>query len=153
MRTVSFTVFGIAQAKGSSRAFTPKGWSRPIITSTNKSLKAWESAVRVVAQQHAGTFFDGPVRLELAFYLPRPKSLAKKVLHCTTRPDLDKQARAAIDPLTGVLFKDDAQVVELRASKQYAPEGKPACCVVTVADAAPPAAVALSLFEGIGRRE
>jgi len=144
VRIVSFRVFGIAQSKGSSRAFIPRGWKRPVITSTNKNLKQWESAVRFAAQQHADTFFDGPVRLEIAFYLPRPKSLPKKVLHCTTKPDASKLVRGTEDALTGVLFRDDAQVVDLHAAKCYAPVGKPACCVITVADAEPPPAIDFS---------
>jgi hypothetical protein len=35
---VSFRVLGLPQAKGSTKAFMPKGWTRPILTSTCKGL-------------------------------------------------------------------------------------------------------------------
>ncbi len=34
-------------------------------------------------------------------------------------PDVDKLARCALDALSGVVIKDDAQVVELYARKRY----------------------------------
>ena len=41
-------------------------------------------------------------------------------------PDLDK-LRAALDGITGILINDDSQVVDLRATKNYAgeDEGRP----------------------------
>ena len=135
---VTFQVFGIAQPKGSSRAFLPKGHTRPIVTSDNPRLKDWESAVRSAAQLFAEThFIDGPVALDLAFYLPKPKSAPKKRTHCITRPDTSKLIRSTEDALIGVLFKDDAAVVEIRATKAYAPVGSAAKAVITVRSAAP----------------
>lgn len=117
---ICFTVFGEARPKGSARAFVPKGWTRPIITSDNKSLKAWESKIAAVAQTVAsGQLITGPVILTVSFYLPRPKSLPKKAVQHTKRPDLDKLVRGATDALTGVLWKDDAQIVSITASKSY----------------------------------
>jgi len=46
-----------------------------------------------------------------------------------------------------VLFKDDASVVEVKASKHYAPERTAPCVLVTVRDAAPPPAIEALLFE------
>ena len=118
---LSFSVLGRPQPKGSTRAFVPKGWARPIVTSDNKGVKAWEQAVRYEAQRAAqGTFFSGPVALILSFDLPRPASLPKRVTEHITRPDLDKLTRAVGDALTGVLWRDDSQVVCLDAEKHYA---------------------------------
>lgn len=122
-----FTVYGVAQPKGSARAFIPKGWTRPIITSDNKGLRAWEDTIRAELQRVMGelepfarqTLFDAPISLSIVFRLPRPKSKPKHVTMPTSRPDLDKCVRGAIDALTGVLFKDDAQVVAIVARKVY----------------------------------
>lgn len=144
---VVFKVWGVVQPKGSSRAFIPKGWKRAIVTSANPRLKDWEGNVRAAAQIYAETnFFDGPVALELAFYLPKPKSAPKSRTHCTTRPDLSKCIRSTEDALIGVLFTDDSAVVDVKASKHYAPEGSAACVVITVRAAAPPVAVPGELF-------
>lgn len=50
------------------------------------------------------------------------------------KPDVDKMARAVLDALTGVLWVDDAQVVDLHATKVY---GAAPHTVVTV-QAPPP---------------
>ena len=127
-----FTVYGEAQPQGSARAFTPKGWSRPIITSDNADLKSWR---QLVAEHASGAVAKLPpaerslllegVRLTIAFYLPRPKSLPKRVTAHTKKPDIDKLVRACCDALTAICFRDDSQVCELVTAKHYASEGVP----------------------------
>lgn len=125
--SISFTVHGVAQPKGSTRAFMPKGARFPVVTSDNKSLKGWEQTIRgelqvVMARTNKATLaaiFESPVAVGLRFHLPRPKS-KKKAKYPTTKPDVDKLARAAIDALSGVAFKDDNQVVAVQARKVYA---------------------------------
>jgi Holliday junction resolvase RusA-like endonuclease len=56
---------------------------------------------------------------ELSFRLPKPKSLPKGQVFMTKRPGLDKLVRSVKDALRGVLYRDDAQVVRLTASKTY----------------------------------
>lgn len=123
--TLEFDVYGLPQPQGSAKAFVPKGWTRPVVTSDNPNLKDWRRLVASAAQPHAPTtgLLAGPVRLTLAFALARPQSLPKKRTHHITRPDVDKLARAVLDALTGILLRDDSQVVELVASKAYAELG------------------------------
>lgn len=121
MTSVKFTVVGVARPKGSAKAFLPKGWTRPIITSDNKSLKGWEDSVRAALQQHVpGQFFQGPVLVKVLFELPRPKSLKKGESVHVKRPDLDKLVRGSLDAMKGVLWNDDSQVIDIHASKRYA---------------------------------
>lgn len=117
---VRFRVIGNAKPKGSMRAFIPKGWNRPVLTSTSSSVKTWEQTIRHVAQDYSEAYTTGPVRVRLRFSLARPKSLSRQVCSHTKRPDVDKLARAALDALTGILWKDDSQVTSLLASKVYA---------------------------------
>ena len=120
MTPIRFTVYGDALAKGSMRAFTPKGWTRPVITSATKGLKAWESKIAAAAQlQASGVLLTGPVALLVTFYLARPKAIRDKVVPHTKRPDLDKLIRGATDALTGTIWKDDAQVSSILAEKYY----------------------------------
>ena len=117
---IQFTVYGDPAPKGSSRAFVPKGWTRPIITSATKGLKAWEGKIAAAAGVLAnGVLLTDPVIVTIAFYLSRPKSKKKGPIPHTTRPDLDKLIRGATDALTGIVWKDDAQAVEIRATKAY----------------------------------
>jgi Holliday junction resolvase RusA-like endonuclease len=136
--TLAFRVVGIARSMGSKRAFIPKGWKTALITDSNRSLKAWQSLVASAAGaaiQARGSWqlLDGPVRLSLAFYLPRPQAYAKKPwMPHTKAPDLDKLARGGIDSLSGIVFHDDAQIVELVAGKFYAAPGAVPHCDVKV---------------------
>lgn len=108
---------------------------RAIVTSDNKNLRAWADSVRYAAQD-LEAFFEGPVRLEIEFFFSRPKSVSvKKRPHMVTRPDTSKLVRGAEDALNGILWKDDAQVVALIATKHYV-DG-PAGAVVTVTEVLP----------------
>lgn len=138
-RTVSFQVVGIAQPKGSTRAFVPKGWTRPIITTDNPKSKGWQQLVSEQAQTVARDgLFVGPVVLTVTFHLPRPQSLPKRVLHHMKKPDLDKLVRSTKDALKGILYGDDAQVVDLHARKAYAAIAAAPCAHITVAEAVAP---------------
>jgi crossover junction endodeoxyribonuclease RusA len=135
VENLTFTVFGVPQPQGSAKAFMPKGARFPIVTSDNPQLKGWrqlvaESASRALSGH--GVFIAGPIRVCADFYLPRPKSLAKKDRAHMTRPDVDKCARAILDALTKVIWHDDAQVVQLKVTKAYAAVGESPCAVISV---------------------
>lgn len=127
--TLAFTVYGVAQPKGNLRAINLRGMKFPIVTESNRSVKSWSQLVAHAASTAIGelpaesrALCDGPVRLTLAFYLPRPKKFAKRgvpVAHLTA-PDLDKLWRAIGDALTHVVYHDDKQIVEAIAGKFYA---------------------------------
>ena len=98
---------------------------KPIITSSAKGLGTWRRLVADVAQNYAPVEpWDGPVGIELHFGLPKPKSAPRrKRVWPDKRPDLDKLTRAVLDALTYVVFADDSQVIEIRASKDYGAPG------------------------------
>jgi len=148
-RRVAFVVNGTAQPKGSARAFVPLAWARAavrqgrapraVVTTDNPRSKDWEARVARRAQAvvaAGGGAFVGPVALAITFALPRPASVRRRAP--TTRPDVDKLARAVLDALTGVLYADDAQVVDLHTRKRYAVTRPGAWIAVeAAADAAP----------------
>jgi crossover junction endodeoxyribonuclease RusA len=120
-----FVVIGVPQQKGSMRAFVPKGWTRPILTSTNAKAKPWQQQVAHAAGEairQMPTFrpFEGAVRLQAIFYMPRPKSIKNRMPDHLKAPDIDKLLRSAIDALSKIVFRDDALIVEVAARKQYA---------------------------------
>jgi Holliday junction resolvase RusA-like endonuclease len=122
---LAFTVYGTPVPQGSTRAFIPKGWNRPIITAANAKTKPWKQEIAgVVLAEMERTGFqpiaDGPVWIEVLFYFERPKSVKSR--HKTTKPDIDKLIRSLLDALTGHLFKDDAQVTSCRAMKVFTTE-------------------------------
>lgn len=144
-RSVTFTVWGRPQQKGSARQIPigGKAGAPMLITSDNKSLKAWEACVRAAAQQVAGdVFFMDAVALEVVFVFPRPKSVSeRKRREMTTAPDLSKLVRGVEDAITKVLWTDDALVTRIVAAKTYGPPDRPGHAVITITDVRPVAAV------------
>lgn len=133
--SISFTVYCKPEPQGSIRAFMPKGWKRPVLTSDNKDLKSFRQEVSktalLAAQQYKCAYsFDElpfpkhqPVEMTVAFYFQRPPSIPKKRTCHVVKPDLSKLLRAAEDSLTGIIYADDAQIVRIHTEKHYgAPE-------------------------------
>lgn len=140
--TLTFTVLGVSQPQGSTKAFVPKGWTRAIVTSTTKGLKPWrasiaEAASRALENARLQPFAAGPVSLDVTFYLPRPQKFCTKkyagvdVPH-VTKPDTDKLVRACKDALTRVIWHDDSQVTDVLARKRYVAVGETPRAEITV---------------------
>lgn len=135
-----FTVRGVPVPQGSMKGFVlPSG--QVAITSDNPKLKQWRKTVADTARVELWCRpgdqrqpLAGPVRLALVFVLPRPPSLAKRIVDHVHKPDLDKLVRAVCDALTGVVWVDDRQVVRLHAEKEYG--AVPGVSVIVGADRA-----------------
>lgn len=108
-------VQGLPIAQGSKNAYNRGG--RIVLVESAKGLKAWRETVAHVAGLSKREITRDAVRLQLLFLMPAPKKLVRK--YPTTKPDLDKLARACLDALTGVWYVDDAQVVSLTVEKAY----------------------------------
>ena len=128
---LEFTCYARPEPQGSSRGFVMKGtWGRKdrvVITSANKKLKPYRqeltNTVSVMLSERglerplAGKHI--PVMLDFIFYFQKPPSIPKKRTELVVKPDLDKICRSTIDSLTGLLYLDDAQVVQFTARKAY----------------------------------
>ena len=129
---ITFDVRGVPVPQGSSRGFAVNGHVH--ITSDNRNLAAWRRLVSDVAQGHAPReLWEGPVSVSLRFRLPIPKSRpttrgrGKKKHRIRVwpdrKPDLDKLVRSALDSLTGIVVRDDAQFVRILTTKDYGVPG------------------------------
>lgn len=116
---MKFWVAGLPVPQGSVRAFVIAGRAR-VTSDTGHRLGDWRNAIASEARLAAQELILGPVHVRADFLLPRPASRPKRDLWPDRKPDLDKLARAALDALTAVVFKDDAQVVRLSVTKRYA---------------------------------
>jgi Holliday junction resolvase RusA-like endonuclease len=125
MRKIVFTVPGVPAPQGSKRAFVVGG--RAVMAEANQATKPWRAAVAAAAVE---AMPDGPVAspvdMELVFLFPRPKGhygsrglRPSAPVYKTTKPDVDKLTRAVLDAITGIVIRDDAQVVQLRAIKTF----------------------------------
>lgn len=136
---LNFVVHGVAQPQGSTRAFMPRGWRRPIVTSDNPANKGWrqlvaEAAGRAIAAQPTFRLIETAALLRMVFYLPRPKALRDRLVPHTKKPDLDKLVRSCKDALSKVAFRDDSLVIEISARKQYAHPGESPRAEITVGE-------------------
>jgi Holliday junction resolvase RusA-like endonuclease len=75
---------------------------------------------------------EGPVQLTVRFYLPRPKYLKARETPHVTRPDASKLLRSLEDAMTGIVYRDDGQIVELTVWKGFAALGTSARAEITV---------------------
>ena len=132
---LTIEVHGIPVPQGSLRAFANKKTGVPIVTSDNTRTKPWKAAVTAEASEAVArasqaepAFGREPVGVSIVFRLPRPKGhhgrhgglLPSAPKYPAGLPDLDKLARAVLDALTGIVWRDDAQVVALDVYKRYA---------------------------------
>jgi Holliday junction resolvase RusA-like endonuclease len=133
--TLTFRVYGVAQPKGSTKAFTYRlhqkdgqpvrdrygdAVYRAAVTSDNPKNRDWQ---QLVAEAASRTITPGAVSLTIWCYLPRPKKYMRAKYAIgpahVTKPDSDKLARSVKDALTGVVWRDDAQVTDLIIHKRY----------------------------------
>lgn len=146
---IRFTVPGVPAPQGSMRALIPRGARFPVVISDNRNLKPWRQSVAFAAVEACPDrqLWQGPVSIGVVFYLPRPKSLPKRIVYPTKKPDCDKLVRGIFDALTGILWRDDSQVVEMAARKLY---GDPPRAEITVQEL--PTALSAALSELTARK-
>jgi len=129
--SIAFFVPGIPRGGGSKRGFVNSKTGRVIITDASKHAKDWKTSVAQVAESaFTGALWHGPIILRVTFLFPRPKrhfGTGKKAtilrqdapeFH-TSKPDNTKLTRSTEDALTGVVWKDDAQVCQQFVEKRY----------------------------------
>lgn len=117
----SFFVPGVPVPQGSKRAFARGG--KAWLVEANPRHKDWRSTVSahaLEARPAGSPILDGPISITLHFQFIRPKSCPKKRTRPEVKPDIDKLVRAVADSITGILIRDDAQIVDLVARKVYA---------------------------------
>lgn len=141
--TASFFVPGIPRPQGSKTAIgrlvggKVKTW---LVEGRRANARAEFKQWRELVAHHAEVYVQAtnftciprpvPVSMSLAFALPRPgthllrdgkhlSAVGRRITHPSSRPDLDKLARAVLDALTEVLFDDDSQVCSISLLKVY----------------------------------
>jgi crossover junction endodeoxyribonuclease RusA len=125
---LDFHVSGIPKAQPRVKAFVRAGHAGVY---TPDSAESWKQAVRQEAVANAPeSLMTGPIRLQLDFFLPRPKAHLDRhgvpkakspVWHCK-KPDLDNLIKAVTDAITDTqrVWLDDSQIYQITAVKTYA---------------------------------
>lgn len=130
---VSFTIPGAPQGKERPRFNRNTGR-----TYTPAKTRDYEKLVELAYKCEAhGVRFTGPVSANIAAVYPVPHSWSKKQQSKAisgqqlplVKPDLDNVAKAVLDALNGLAYRDDAQVTFLSICKRY---GERPCVVVSL---------------------
>lgn len=137
MTSIVFTVPGQPQGKGRAKSAQRK--RRDKTTGALVTFTAHITPEKTVAYEglvaHAGyqamqgrALMQGAVNVVLDIRCQVPASWSKKKqaqalagsIRPTTKPDVDNVEKAIFDGLNGVVWKDDAQVVDVVKRKRYA---------------------------------
>lgn len=133
----------------------PKPQTRPRFskfgTYEDPKMKAWRrQCSQLIEQEYDGQFFDGPISVDVVFYMKAPLNVSKKptpkaraktwdtfkrfmaetLWHAKT-PDVDNLVKSLFDSISkagynkadkkGIVWMDDSIVCDLRARKKYSP--------------------------------
>ena len=133
---VSFSVPVAPTAKGRPKFTVRGGYAKAY---TPKKTRDFELLVEDFARRAMGARQPelSPVAVNLEFLLPIPASWSRHkrqtaldgALLPVSRPDIDNYAKAVLDSLNGIVFADDALVVELHSSKRYSDSPRTAVSV------------------------
>jgi Holliday junction resolvase RusA-like endonuclease len=151
---IEFAVRGVEPESQGSMTFYGKGRVSHGRPAHDRALRAWRGALEAEARVAlAGREpLEGPVGVEATFWLLRPQAhhAGRKRSHpvrsdapaySSTKPDLDKLLRAAIDGIAPALLRDDGQVAQVGGEKRYADEPEAVGAQIAVwplADTGPP---------------
>jgi Holliday junction resolvase RusA-like endonuclease len=121
-----FTVYGHPVAKGRPR-FSRVG--KLTKTYTDAKTKMYEESIASAARLHMFPRepLETPLSVTLIVHVGVPASYSKKrTTACLTgeewptkKPDIDNVAKAFLDAMNGIVYKDDVQVIRLYVSKTY----------------------------------
>lgn len=115
----------------------PVPWARARVNHSSRvhfkpeQLRVWQEVVGLHARREmarAGMAITyGAVSLTLRFRLEIPTSWSARKraaaeanrVYPTARPDIDNYAKAIADAMNGIVYHDDAQIVEMLVRKSY----------------------------------
>lgn len=95
-------------------------------TPAKHPVNAFKAAVQLAASQaYSGAVIGEPLAMTLVAVFPRPQALCWKSrptprLPKASKPDFDNVSKSVCDALSGVLFRDDAQVCRATVEKWVA---------------------------------
>jgi len=121
----SFIIFGQPVAKGRPKVTK---WG----TYTPEKTVNYENLVKMsyIEAYKDEKLLEGDLEVTINFYFSMPKSTSKKtkermlnheIMH-NKRPDIDNCIKSITDALNKIAYKDDNQIVKIKASKYYSDE-------------------------------
>jgi Holliday junction resolvase RusA-like endonuclease len=144
MSHISFFIAGLPAPGGSKRfvGHSKKTGRAILIDAAGQRNKDWKANVGWNAQKamEGRELETGPLSVTMTFFMPRPKyhfrangtikESAPK--YPTTKPDTLKLTRSTEDAMTGIVWHDDAQTVDLILRKRFQATGQSLGCLVEI---------------------
>jgi Holliday junction resolvase RusA-like endonuclease len=125
-------VYGTPAPQGSKTAIVRGG--KAIMFESSKKLMPWRDACIMaskMATTEAPTPLLGPLKVQVTFYLERPKSTVRD--YPNNAPDVDKLLRGVFDSLQiAEVIMNDGQIVDVDACKLWADENHPPGAVIDI---------------------
>lgn len=117
----------------------PKAQKRARATGRGKFIRFYDPSsgdkaeyIRLIGEQLPDDFevFTGPLIVHVTYYMSRPKShlgtgknsnklKASAPFRHIKKPDIDNLDKLLLDSMNGFIYKDDAQIIELKSNKKY----------------------------------
>jgi crossover junction endodeoxyribonuclease RusA len=130
MDVITFFVPGlpVAQPRQRTRVVATAGRTfTQNYTPSTHPVQDWKATIRLAASSQTEPMMEGPLMLGVDFVFPRPKSQTRKAGNVATwkatKPDWDNLGKALADALTGILWRDDAQLAVVLIRKKVAGDG------------------------------
>ncbi len=128
MALLTIHVPGEIRGKGRPKFARHGGFVRAYTDSATVSAEQW---VRHCAIQAVGQpVLEGPLAFSMTITVGIPASWSKRkqadamagAIRPTGKPDADNSLKLCADSLNGIVWKDDAQLVDVRVVKRYGAE-------------------------------
>lgn len=139
MHAICFAIPGKPQGKARARTFyNPK--TKGMSSMTPEKTVLYENLIATCYLQEAGDerFSDDAylkVRIQTFYEIPKSSTKTKKAAMAAgeilpdKKPDIDNIAKAVLDALNEVAYRDDTQVVELQMRKKYSDRPRLEICI------------------------
>ena len=125
MNRICFEVLGIPVGKGRPR-FYRRGKFMGTYT-PDKTRNYEENFLSQALKFKPEIPLESDLSVSLIFFFPIPASFSKakkilansEMLFVSKKPDIDNLIKSVLDPLNGIFYNDDKQVVKVTAEKRY----------------------------------
>ncbi|MEF2910803.1 MAG: RusA family crossover junction endodeoxyribonuclease [Phascolarctobacterium sp.] len=125
---LTFTIPGEPTAQGRPRFSTHGEFVKAYDPEKSRNYKAYVKLLASEAMQNIGlTLTELPLGVEIIADVGIPASKSKKFKEQALnglqlpikKPDVDNVAKIILDSISGIVYKDDKQIVKLTVSKKY----------------------------------
>lgn len=141
MAKIKLKIPGEPCAQGRPRFSTAGGYVKAYDPAKSRNYKAFVKLIATEEMRKQGWLYtELPLEVSVIAYLPIAASKSKKFKAAaiaglelpTKKPDVDNLFKAVTDAMSGVIYKDDKQIVSVTIKKLYAEEPRLEVCIEVI---------------------